>query len=452
MEAILVIVGFAIGGLAAWFLVRARSGQAGTSDEHQKLFTSLEVLKSDYTRLSSQFEIEKASGRNQQEKNHQLDTDNQVLKRQKDENLKEIATLKEQNQSYLKRGQELGNELAANRQKLDGSETNYQRANQRVTQLEKDDEFRRQEHSNAIASLRQVQEKIQRDRDKEIEDKNRTEVERIRKLKETWINHEEKVRSTMKNICLRHGVDYLDKVPFKGNPDNTLRINDEFIVFDAKSPGGDDLYNFPIYLRNQAESVSKYVKEAEVRREVFLVVPTNTLEIVEQFEYRLSDYTVYIISLDSLEPVILLLKKIEEYEFAEQLSPEERENICRVIGKFVHLSKRRIQIDGFFAKQFFELVYQSEANLSKEIRDKVVEFERAEKLNPPPDRRSKTISVKDLGTDIDKLGIAANQQGIITSDTQLSKEINKLPLYTEEKKKDTDQGSLFEEGAEGNKE
>ena len=179
----------------------------------------------------------------------------------------------------------------------------------------------------------------------------------------------------------------------------------------------------------------------------FLVVPTNTLEIIEQFEYRLADYSVYVISLDSLEPVILLLKKIEEYEFAEQMSPEERENICRVIGKFVHLSKRRIQIDGFFAKQFFELVYKSEADLSKEIRDKVVEFERAEKLNPPPDRRSKSISVKDLGADIEKLGIAAQQQGIIAPDNQMTKEINKLPLYSEETNKKTgrDQGSLFDE-------
>ena len=75
-----------------------------------------------------------------------------------------------------------------------------------------------------------------------------------------------------------------------------------------------------------------------MRREIFLVVPTNTHDVVEQFEYKLSDYTVYVISIDALEPIILSLRKIEDYEFAEQLSPEERENICRVIGKFVHLS------------------------------------------------------------------------------------------------------------------
>ena len=149
---------------------------------------------------------------------------------------------------------------------------------------------------------------------------------------------------------------------------------------------------------------------------------------------------------DALEPVILTLQRIEDYEFAEQLSPEERENISRVIGKFVHLSKRRIQIDGFFAKQFFELVYRSEADLPKEFMDKVIEFEKSEKLNPPLERRAKQINVKDLKSDSERLESEANQRGIITQDSLLSKELNKLPLYSTEhaKPKDKEQGELFD--------
>jgi hypothetical protein len=248
----------------------------------------------------------------------------------------------------------------------------------------------------------------------------------------------------MKTICNRHGVEYLEAVPFKGKPDNTLKINDEYVIFDAKSPLNEDLNNFPIYIRNQAESVSKYMKEEGVRREIFLVVPTNTLEELEQFEFRLSDYTVYVISTEALEPVILALRKIEDYEFAESLSPEERENICRVIGKFVHLSKRRIQIDGFFAKQFFELVYRSEADLPKDILEKAVEFERNEKLNPPTDKRAKQISNRELEAEATKTLSDASQRGIYTEESHISKSLNKLPLYTEptetEKK---DQPELF---------
>ena len=33
-------------------------------------------------------------------------------------------------------------------------------------------------------------------------------------------------------------------------------------------------------------------------------------------------------------------EKIEEYEFAEQLVPEEKDNICRIIGKFAYNQSR----------------------------------------------------------------------------------------------------------------
>ena len=332
------------------------------------------------------------------------------------------------------------------KQKFENAEVNFQKVRNQVTQLEKEDEFRKQEHSNAISSLRQIQEKIQRDRDREVEEKNRVEFEKIKKLKETWLNHEEHVKNRIKTICSQYTIEYVDRVPFKGKPDNTLKINNEYIIFDAKSPASDDLTNFPNYLKSQVES-GKYVKEDDVKKEIFLVVPGNTLDHLEQFAYKLSDYTVYIISIDALEPIILALRRIEDYEFAEQLSPEERENICRVIGKFVHLSKRRIQIDGFFAKQFFELVYRSEADLPKELLEKVVEFEKSEKLNPPIERRSKQISIKDLESDNERLKSEANQRGIITQDSLLSKELNKLPLYSTEGDdiKNKDQGKLFSE-------
>ncbi len=419
----------------------------------QRLFSAIENVKSENTKLATASEIEKASTKNLQEAVNRLSTEVQVIKqsnavlsKQYEDSLKDIATLKESNSSFLKRGTELSNELAVTKQKFENADINFQKARNQITQLEKEDEFRKQEHSNAISSLRQIQEKIQRDRDREMEEKNRIEFEKIKKLKETWLNHEENVKNRIKTICNQYTIEYVDRVPFKGKPDNTLKINNEFIIFDAKSPGSDDLSNFPNYLKSQVES-GKYVKEDDVRKEVFLVVPGNTLDYLEQFAYKLSDYTVYIISIDALEPIILALRRIEDYEFAEQLSPEERENICRVIGKFVHLSKRRIQIDGFFAKQFFELVYRSEADLPKELLEKVVEFEKSEKLNPPIERRSKQISIKDLESDNERLKSEANQRGIITQDALLSKELNKLPLYSTESDdiKNKDQGKLFSE-------
>lgn len=420
--------------------------------ELQKIIFSAERLRIENNKMENDLSIAKSESQNLHDTRNRLHTENEVVKTSLSDKLekiesfqKEVATLKATNDLYLKRGTELANDLAVARQRIENLEKVISELKDENSGLKKDEGFRRIEHSNSVASLNQIRDKIQRDREVELKDKANSEIERIKKLKDTWINHEENVKNRIKIICIRTGVEYVDKVPFKGKPDNTLKINSEYIVFDAKSPASDDLSNFPSYVRAQAESAIKYVKEEDVRREVFLVVPSNTLEHLENFEFKLSDYTVYVISIDALEPMILALKRIEDYEFAEQLSPEERENICRVIGKFIHLSKRRIQIDGFFAKQFFELVYRSEADLSKELLEKVVEFERSEKLNPPVEKRAKQISLKELEIDSDKLKTEANQKGILTQDSLLSRELNKLPLYATEldNPDNKDQGNLF---------
>lgn len=434
-------IGF-FGRLFGWSGIRAQLMEA-VADLQRLLSKSSEADKAENALL-----LERAAIKNLNESITRLTADNAALKEQNkkiEELQKNLTTTEEQNRIYLKRGTELSNEVAVLRERIERIDRENQRLAEESTKLQKDEEYRKQEHAKAIASLQNIQARIQTDRNAELEERKNTEIKRILKLKETWNTHQENVKNTIKTICARHTVEYVEKVPFKGEPDNTLKISQEFIIFDAKSPAGEDLSNFKQYLKNQAESAKKYAKEPDVKKDIFLVVPTNTLESLDQFVFRLADYNVFVISVDSLEPVILSLQKIEEYEFAEQLSPEERENICRVLGKFVHLSKRRIQIDGFFTRQFFELVYRSEADLPKDILEKVAEFEKAEKINPPIERRAKQISNKELEQETSLLKSEAKARGIETEDGFLSSRLNKLPLYSTDpypEKKD-DQTDLF---------
>ena len=344
----------------------------------------------------------------------------------------ENRVAREANAALISRNAELQAELAVIKQKINGLEEQLKIASTKNTELTKEEEFRRKEHGNALASLQEIQRKITSDRQEEITQKNSEEIERLRKQKDTWSNHQLQVQLAIKTICNNHTIEYIDKVPFRGEPDNTIKICDEYVIFDAKSPAGEDLNNFPAYIKDQAERAKKYARQDAVKTDIFFVVPSNTLEVLNNFVYRISDYNVYIISTASLEPVILSLKKIEDYEFAEQLSPEERENICRILGKFAHLSKRRIQVDSFFAKQFIELAYKSENDLPAEIHDKMIAFERAEKLNPPTEKRAKEINLKELEQETNKLSNDAGAKGIYLGD--ISNELNSLPLYIDTNK------------------
>lgn len=291
------------------------------------------------------------------------------------------------------------------------------------------EESRREKYESSMASLEKIENRIQTERSDEIEQRRVKEVERLANLKQTWLNHEINVKSSIRSIAQRHTIDYKEKVPFKGAPDNTLFICDEYVVFDAKSPAGDDLRNFPTYIKDQAERAHKYAKQSDVKPDIFFVVPSNTLEVLKNSVYNFSEYSVYIVSIDTLEPLIINLKKIEEYEFAKELTPDDRSNICRILGRFAHLSKRRIQIDNFFAKQFIELAYKAESSLPSDILENVIEFERSEKLNPPQEKRAKSILTNELEKEMNQIKQDADGKGITMDESELSNKINQHPLY-----------------------
>lgn len=268
--------------------------------------------------------------------------------------------------------------------------------NIKVSNYELTEEQRRKDYENKITQLNQVKNSLENEMKRLNDERVREKDEHFQNMKRQWAEHESTVKQSIKMICQNHSINYIDQVPFKGNPDNTIEICGEYIIFDAKSPSNDDITKFPKYIKTQIEEIKKYTNQENVKKSIYLVIPSNTINTINQLTYNMGDYDVYIIAKDSLEPIILSLKKIEEYEFAEQLNPEERDNICRVIGKFAHTTKRKIQIDQFFTKQFIEILVKCKSDLPEEILKQVIEYEKAEKINPPTEKRAKQILTKEL--------------------------------------------------------
>lgn len=344
----------------------------------------------------------------------------------------ELQWQKQQALSNLARKDELTQDAAQWKEKYFQVQREFDQLQQQHTVLLANEKSRQQDHTRALDSLTQIENRIREERRTELEQRNLAAIERLQLLKETWSAHEQQVRSVIKSICQRHTIDYVDTAPFRGTPDNTLSICEEFVVLDAKSPAGDDTSNFPNYLKDQAERAHKYAKQASVKPEIYFVVPATTLSALSQFVYKFADYIVYVISVDALEPLLLNLKKIEEYEFAKELTPEDRNTICSLLGRFAHLSKRRIQVDSFFARQFIQLAYKAEADLPKDILASVIEFERSEKLNPPQEKRNKAIPLPEIEKDMQHIKQEADSRGILMKEEQLADGLANLPLYKQE--------------------
>lgn len=267
------------------------------------------------------------------------------------------------------------------------------------TRLKKEEENRNETLHRSIEKTTTLQESLEKEKERLNDERVKETEERLENMKRQWGAHEKEVENHLQIICRNHVIKYISQENFphpRNKPDNSIEIMDQLIVFDAKSPANDDLSNFPKYIKLQTENLKKYAKHEDVKNDLFLVVPSNTLHTIKEFVYNIGDYNVYIITKDALEPIILSLKKIEQYEFADKLSPEERDDVCRIIGKFAHTTKRKIQIDQFFANEFLDTLQKAGSQLPKDILRSVIEFENAEKLNPPMEKRNKKILTKDL--------------------------------------------------------
>lgn len=339
-------------------------------------------------------------------------------------------------QSRLEKEQELKEAAKQERNKLETEIEKFRNVistlTEENTKFKTTEESRAKEHEKVIGHLGIWEQKL---KDDEVELQNQQEnkaKERFESLRETWSRHENDVCENIKGICRHHQIEYLDgdKTPFRGRPDNTIVICGEYIIFDAKSPEGEDLSNFPNYIKAQAEAAKKYAKQENVKKDIFLVIPANTSEVIITRKYDFADFTAWVVTVDSLEPIILTLKKIEEYEFAEQLNPDDREQICRMLGKFIHATKRRIQVDQYFWCEFLSALSGIQA-LPSDFLSKVHQFECATKMNPPQERRAKEIPIGELRQNMEALEQDAKGKGINVGEPQVAL-IETVPLYLKE--------------------
>jgi hypothetical protein len=283
--------------------------------------------------------------------------------------------------------------------RLQATEHEYNALKTKLTTLESKEENRIESLRKSLDKSNALQESLEKEKERLNDERVAEKSSYFEKMKKKWSNHEKDIENHIQLICKNHILEYISQENFpypRNKPDNTIKISDQYIIFDAKSPLSDDLSNFPTYIKNQTDNLKKYAKHSDVKKDLFLVIPSNTLSSIDKFTYNMGDYNVFVITKDSIEPIIISLKKIQDFQLVEKLSPEERDDICRIIGKFAHTTKRRIQIDQYFAEEFLDTLKKSRSQLPKEVLKRVIEFESAEKLNPPMEKRNKKILTQEL--------------------------------------------------------
>ena len=181
--------------------------------------------------------------------------------------------IKELSDSTLKEVKEIEERLSELEKKLIDETSKNKILSSEINSLEKQifiqEKSLMKEYQREVAQVSQVKKDLDAERGRFQDSKLKEKEEEFEKLKLQWSSHETFVEQKIKMICQTHLVDYIEEVPFKGKPDNTINICDEYIIFDAKSPANNDLTNFPKYIKRETDNLKKYASQESVKKEIF---------------------------------------------------------------------------------------------------------------------------------------------------------------------------------------
>lgn len=261
------------------------------------------------------------------------------------------------------------------------------------------------EYNRKIERINTLYDQLKSDRETLANEQMNLLVKKQEELAVSWQKHETEVAESIRTICRKHDFVWCEKCeyPHQGTPDNVVLIGKMYTIFDAKSPKNpEELENFPTYLKNQAEAMKKYCKHDDVRKEVFLVVPSSTLDVLTTYQYDLAEYVVYVITPESLIPILQTLRQIENYEFTDTMSPEDQDKLCRFIGKLSHATKRKIQIDTYFSRELIDALRGIDM-IPQDFAAEIGKYEQKAKLNPPMEKRVKMIEIEDVENEVRRM-------------------------------------------------
>lgn len=365
-----------------------------------------EGAKEDLTRLDI---IEENSAKKEKEIKESLENLADLkskLEREKESNVVLQERIKILNDSNVKQNQQIEGlkesvrTLEATNQAQQEKVVELNKAN---TKLVEQDEQRKKEQDEQIKILSESSETAKKTREQLIEDDKKLKEEKELNRSRIWKEHQDKTVTLILGLCQRSEYafkSYDDRNPptelsdVNLKPDVCLEFFDEYIIFDAKTPNSPNS-NLEEYLKNQVkDSAKKYNKAAKyIHKSVFFIIPSEEVARIKTAVYVENNYRFHIIPPEAIEPILANYKKIEGYEIAEKLNPEDREELINLIARYDNHIMRRNQIDLFLIDHGFKTI-GSKVNLPSGFREALAEKQSIEIINPPTQNRKRKISLE----------------------------------------------------------
>ncbi len=201
-----------------------------------------------------------------------------------------------------------------------------------------------------------------------------------------WNDHEQMVLSRLRDACQKSSIGFpvydntnLPSLFTKFKPDALVPFLGQYIVFDAKKSR-----HIRTYIPEQIKSTAKKYKDImEIYPMIFFVIPAQELQELKTLSYLEEWFSFYVISIESIEPLLANFKKIAEYDTIADFDPQDRETIVTLIAQYDrHLSLQNAA-NIVFTKESIHLMNTKDL-LHPEIQKEILvkkESMRTKKLN-----------------------------------------------------------------------
>ena len=258
------------------------------------------------------------------------------------------------------------------------------------------------------------QEKRQEKKEKEAKDKHDQE-EADRKV--SWQTHESEVSAFIQSECMKYGIQYVgpQDFPDRKKPDNSIIIDEKYVIFDAKSPGDkEDSVAFIRGLNQKAKDQEKYTKMPIVKNDIYLVVPSNLYPDIPKTHYPLGKFEAWIITMEQISVILAHYKKTIDYEKFEGLSQDDKDALIREMGNLEFNLRYKIMVDSVFGKKFLEAIKSSKDNLPEEINDEIEKVVTDSKDNVSRKDSGKPLSLDSIEREFNEANLLSQSRGIPT--------------------------------------
>lgn len=206
---------------------------------------------------------------------------------------------------------------------------------------------REKESDEKLSKLDAAKESLERERQRVVREDEEKRMKQEEERDRIWADHEKNVIASLTELCKEPQYAFTcytnTNLPqeFDGSlkPDFMIEFLDQYVIFDAKKSKSESLQT---YINNTVKkTVSKVKNNDHIAPFIYLVVPTEAIGELRTYHYVLDGFTLYVVSPEALAPILAALKKITTYEFAEQMDPQQRENIVQLIAELdFHINLR----------------------------------------------------------------------------------------------------------------